>query len=115
LSDSRKNNLRRFDAVKQLFSRDANSAGELMRIWLFGAWLGRNAVGAVTFDADTAQDAAKDGQADAGDEIQDGVGKVPGEVRVQEDRNASVDEHGEDIAESASRHGVLLAREDGEA
>jgi hypothetical protein len=73
---------------------------------LFGAGLGRDAVGAVAFDANAAENAAKNGKAYAGNEIQDGIGEMAGEIGVEEDGHAGVDKHGEDIAEGASRHVV---------
>jgi hypothetical protein len=39
---------------------------------------------------------------------------MAGDVGIQEDRDACVDEHGEDVAEGASRHGVPPCREKGE-
>src|ERR1035441_499642 len=93
----------------------AMNCKRLVRVWLLGAWLGRDAVGAVAFDADTAQNAAEDGEADAGNEEDNAAGEAAGEVRVQEDGNARVDEHGEDVAEGASRHGVPPCKNHNEA
>jgi hypothetical protein len=70
-------------------------------------------LGAVAFNADAAEDAAEEGEADAGDQEENRVGEVAGEIGVQENADACVDEDGEDVAESASRHGVPPCQEDG--
>jgi hypothetical protein len=79
---------------------------------LLGAGLGRDAIGAVALDADSAQNAAEDSEADAGHEEDKSVREVAGEVGEQEDPNAGVNKYGEDLAESASRHGVPPGEED---
>ena len=69
-------------------------------------------IDAVAFSEVAAKDAAGEGEADAGDEEEDGVGEVAGQVREQEDTYSRVEKDGEDVAERASRHEVPPCQED---
>ena len=86
--------------------------GGAMSLRLGGARgrFGGDAVGAVALDAGAAQDAAEDSEADSGDEEEQRVSEMAGDVGEQEGADACVDEDGEDVAEGASRHGVPPAR-----
>lgn len=64
------------------------------------------AIGAIAFNAHTAKNAAENGQSDAGNKIEDAAGEAPCEIRIEEQGNACVDEHGEDATEGTSRHSV---------
>src|ERR1039458_5326210 len=61
---------------------------------------------AVAFSEAAAQDTAEHGEADAADQIEDAGGDASGEIGVQEDRDAKVQQYREDVAEGATRHGV---------
>lgn len=80
-------------------------------MWL-SAGLGWNAIGAITIDAHATQDAAEDGEACAGNKVEERIREVAGKVRKQEDSDASVDEDGEDVPQRASRHGVPPRKEE---
>src|ERR1035438_2883111 len=84
-----------------------------LRRLLRGLVRGVLALRAVTFGEAAAQDTAEHGEADAADQIEDAGGEASGEIGVQEDRDAKVEQYREDVAEGATRHGVPPGKEDG--